>query len=258
MPLTLKQSPNMLKRLKYGALLLCIPGMTYGISAHAGWFDQGKELLGDILGQPQTQTLLSDSDISAGLKEALRVGTDNVVTQLGRSGGFNNDPSIHIPLPQNLKTVKTTLDQFGMGSMMGDLELKLNEAAEAATPRAKQLFINAIAQMTLSDVQALFKGPDDAATRYFQNKMSPQLAAEMQPIVNNSLAEVGAVRSYDKAMGKYTSLPFVPDIKADLTNHVVQKGMEGVFHYLAIEEAKIRQDPARRTTDLLKRVFGQN
>jgi len=33
--------------------------------------------------------------------------------------------------------------------------------------------------------------------------------------------------------------------------------MDGIFHYIAIEEAAIRQNPAKRTTDLLKSVFGQ-
>jgi len=32
--------------------------------------------------------------------------------------------------------------------------------------------------------------------------------------------------------------------------------MDGIFYYMAKEEAAIRTDPAKRTTDLLKRVFG--
>lgn len=49
----------------------------------------------------------------------------------------------------------------------------------------------------------------------------------------------------------------MPDVKANLTEHVVQKGMDGIFHYLAIEEGKIRNNPAKRTTELLRRVFGK-
>jgi hypothetical protein len=86
--------------------------------------------------------------------------------------------------------------------------------------------------------------------------MSKPLAKAMHPIVDKSLSEVGAVRSYDKLIGKYRSIPFVPDVKTDLTNHVIKKGMKGIFYYLALEEAAIRRDPAKRTTELLKRVFG--
>ena len=86
--------------------------------------------------------------------------------------------------------------------------------------------------------------------------MSQPLAKEMRPIVENTLSEVGAVQAYDKVMGQYRTLPFVPDVKADLTNHVIDKGLAGIFHYLAEEEAAIRQNPAKRTTELLQRVFG--
>jgi hypothetical protein len=86
--------------------------------------------------------------------------------------------------------------------------------------------------------------------------MTPPLAREMQPVVDQSLAEVGAVQAYDNVMGEYRTIPFVPDVKADLTSYVVEKGMDGIFHYIAVEEAAIRQNPAKRTTELLQRVFG--
>jgi hypothetical protein len=110
--------------------------------------------------------------------------------------------------------------------------------------------------MTLDDVKAIYHGPDDAATRYFQAKMSTPLAEEMSPLVQQSLSDVGAVQSYDAVMKKYETLPFVPDAKANLTTYVVEKGMDGIFHYLAQQEAAIRQDPAARTTELLRQVFG--
>ena len=103
--------------------------------------------------------------------------------------------------------------------------------------------------------QLILEGPDDAATRYFQVKMSGPLAEEMRPIVDSSLAEVGAIQAYEDTMGQYQKIPLVPDVKADLTGHVVDKGLDGIFHYVAKEEAAIRNNPAKRTTDLLKRVF---
>ncbi len=126
-----------------------------------------------------------------------------------------------------------------------------------ATPKAKALFVDAISDMTLDDVQAIYTGPDDAATQYFRGKMSGPLALEMAPVVDASLGEVGAVQSYDSIMQQYNALPFVPPVEGDLTGYVVDKGMDGIFHYLATEEAAIRTDPVSRTTDLLKQVFGQ-
>jgi hypothetical protein len=144
-----------------------------------------------------------------------------------------------------------------MSGLFDDLELKLNRAAEEATPEAKALFLDAIQEMTLEDAEQIFRGPEDAATRYFQGKMSEPLAVRMQPLVEKSLQQVGAVQSYETAMGQYRSLPFVPDLRADLTRHVIDRGLDGIFYYLAREEAAIRQNPAMRTTELLRKVFGR-
>jgi len=78
----------------------------------------------------------------------------------------------------------------------------------------------------------------------------------MQPIVENSLSQVGAIQAYDNVINQYKALPFVPDVKANLTEHVIQKGVDGIFHYIAKEEAGIRKNPAKQTTALLKKVFG--
>ena len=222
--------------------------------ASTGWLEKLKEL---IPGGAQEQQSLSSDDISAGLKEALRVGTANVVNSLGATDGFNLDPKIHIRLPRELRQVKKVLGNIGMDSMLIDLETRLNRAAELATPRAKQLFITAIDDMTLDDVMAIYNGPEDSATQYFESSMAGPLAAAMKPIVDESLADVGAVKSYDEVIATYNSIPFVPEVEANLDDYVVEKGMKGIFFYLAREEAAIRQNPAARTTELLKRVFGK-
>jgi len=224
-------------------------------AAQGNWWQQGADLLNSLAGN-QSVSDLSAGEVSRAFRQALNIGTRSVVRRLGRKNGFYSDPQVHIPLPDKLQRVKTALDTVGMGSMTDDLELKLNRAAEAATPKARKLFVKAIADMTFDDVMKIYKGPDDSATRYFQQKMTPGLSAEMQPIVRNSLAQVGAVRAYDHAISRYRDLPFVPDVKADLTQYVVDKALQGIFHYVAKEEAAIRKDPARQTTALLKRVFG--
>ena len=234
------------------ALLLPLPA-----TAQTDWMKMGQDLLGTATkSQTSTTTAANTTQVAAGLKEALRVGSDTVVGQLGKTDGFNADPAIHIPLPKSFKSVQTTLKSLGMSSMLDDLELKLNRAAEQATPKAKALFLSAIEGMSLDDVMGIYNGPQDAATRYFQQKMSPQLAVEMKPIVDQALTQAGAVQAYDSVMGQYRAVPFVPDVKADLTGYVVDQGMNGIFHYLAQEEAAIRQNPVKRTTELLKTVFG--
>ncbi len=86
--------------------------------------------------------------------------------------------------------------------------------------------------------------------------MTKPLRGEMRPVVSDSLSEVGAIRRYDDVMRDYRRLPFVPDVKANLINHVLKLGLDGIFHYVAVEEAAIRNNPAKRSTELLQKVFG--
>ena len=207
---------------------------------------------------PEPDATLTGEDIMAGVRDALRVGTENVVGQLGAADGFNADPKVHIPLPDSMKEVTGALKTIGLGAMVDDLELKINRAAEDATPAAKELFWQAITDMSIDDIEGIFNGPDDAATQYFKGAMSNPLGEAMRPIIDKSLAEVGAVQAFDDVMGKYKAIPFVPNVKADLTDHTLAAAMEGIFYYLAEEEAAIRNDAVKRTTELLQRVFADH
>ncbi|MDH5748362.1 MAG: DUF4197 domain-containing protein [Rhodospirillales bacterium] len=240
------------------SLLFILSGVR-GVQAQTDWLKKGQETLGNLGSSGDSSnspsSLLSNADIIAGLTDALIVGTETVVRQLGRADGFNSDPAIHIPLPDSLKPVQSAMKMAGMSGMLDDLELKLNRAAETATPLAKDIFWKAIRAMTLEDARAIYNGPDDAATRYFQGNMTSPLTDAMQPIVANAMSQVGAVRAYDDVMAEYKSLPFVPDVKANLTRYVIEKALGGIFHYVAKEEAAIRNNPAKRSTDILQKVF---
>jgi hypothetical protein len=225
-----------------------------GACTETEWQQMGQVL--NQINNGQAGSTLTLQEIDAGLREALQVGTERVVGQLGKTNGFYGDPTIHIPLPDKLAAARTMFGRIGMAGVFNDLELRLNRAAETATPKAKALFWQAIREMTIQDVQAIFRGPEDAATRYFERKMTPELAAAMRPVVDQSLDEVGAVRIYNQTVSQINAIPYAPEIKTDLTGYVVERGMAGIFNYLAQEEAAIRQNPAKRTTELLKRVFG--
>jgi hypothetical protein len=256
---TLKQGVKMSFYKKTVILLIVIfASVVYVKNANSGWLDTGKNILKDLgshtLKNPNELTV---SEIAGGLKDALRVGTENVVKQIGRTDGFFKDNTIHIPLPGKLQNIKKTLDRIGMADTLKDLELKLNRAAEIATPKAKKLFWDAIASMTMEDVNKIYKGPKDAATQYFKKKMSLPLQKEMKPVIDASLNQVEAVRTYNSVLDKYNSLPFIKPINGDIATYTLGKALDGIFYYLGKEEAAFRENPAKRTTELLKRVFGR-
>jgi len=221
------------------------------VAAHA-WVDELKDAagLGDETGD------LPESRLIDGLKEALRTGSERVVDQLGRKDGFNGDPEVRIPLPGTLRRAQSLLEEAGQGGYGEDLELRLNRAAEKAVPEARDVFVQAIREMSVDEAREIVTGPNDAATRYFEQAMTPELRERMRPIVSEALSEVGAIEVYQNFTDQYRNLPLVPDLEANLADHTLDEALEGVFHYMAQEEAAIRNDPARRTTELLRKVFG--
>ena len=240
-------------KLLRASLLIC----TFSLTGCAN----NSELLGgleDIAGQTLGQSggALTIADISSGLKQALTVGSGEVVSQLGQQNGYNADPLIRIPLPTALVSARKVAARVGLDSSFDSLENRLNEAAEKAVPKTRQLFVNTIQQMTLQDARGILQGPDDAATSFFRRTMGGQLSDAMRPIIDDSLNQVGAVRGFRQLLASYRQIPFAPPIEADLTAHVLEKGLDGVWHYMAEEEAAIRKNPVKRTTDLLRRVFG--
>jgi hypothetical protein len=239
------------------AIGLCLP--TVATNAQTSLLDSAKGLLGKI-GQSSGSTgggagALSTSEISSGLTEAIWVGAQRVIGQLGTSGGFESDPAVHTPLPKTIRSAQSILDKVGYGALGQELEQALNRGAEKAVPEATAVLGDAIKAMTWQDAQGILNGPDDAATQYFKRATSKPLAQRFAPIVENALAETGAVQSYDTFFGQYKSVPLVPDVKADLTAHVVQKALNALFLYIGKEEASIRNNPAARSTELLKKVF---
>lgn len=240
------------------ALLLPVPGWAQG-----SLMDLGKSVLQQQMNQgggtatPGTRgSGLSAGDIAAGLKDALRQGSAAVTQRLGRADGFNADPKVHIPLPDTLRQIQSGLRMAGLSGAADELETKLNRAAEAATPQARKIFTDALERMTVDDARAILNGPQDAATQYFKRAMTPDLKAAFRPVVDRTVAEAGAVKSYESLTASAKGLPMVGDGRAMLTDHVLDYALAGIFGYLAEEEAAIRSNPAKRGTELLRKVFG--
>jgi len=215
-----------------------------------------KDVAGGVLGDDGAAGALSSDEIVAGLKEALVTGSSTVVSQLGQPNGFAGDPRIRIPLPASLQKAKDVASKVGLGGRFDELENKLNEAAEQATPKAKALFLGAVRDMSVADARGILQGPDDAATQYFRGQTGSELQAEMAPIVDDALAQVGAVSTFRSLASRYNRIPGVPPLDANLTDYVVDGGMDGIFTYLAEEEKSIRENPVKRTSEILQRVFG--
>jgi len=200
---------------------------------------------------------LTDAKIGSGLKEALKVGTENTVNLTGKTDGYFLNQAIKILMPEKLQTLEKGLKMVGYGPQIEEFVLSMNRAAEQAAPYAKQIFWDAIGEMSFEDARKILTGNDTAATQYFKDKTTGKLTTAFQPVVEKSMNEVGVTRQYNELLGRYQTIPFVKSETLDINRYVVSKALDGLFHVLGEEERKIRTNPAARVTDLLKEVFAK-
>jgi hypothetical protein len=199
---------------------------------------------------------LSDAKIGSGLQEALKVGTENAVFQTSAIDGFFLNAAIKILIPKQIQSIEQPLRLVGFGPQIDDFILNMNRAAEKAVPFAKEIFWDAIGQITFDDARKILNGNDTAATDYFKAKTSKKLQTAFRPPVENVMNQVGVTRQYNDLMGRYQSVPFAKSMTFDIHQYVTEKATDGIFYVVGQEEKKIRTNPAARATDLLKEVFG--
>jgi hypothetical protein len=239
--------------------VLCLAIISLLFSPHpcsAGFFD---DLFSKILPSMQQQSSLDDNTIVKGLKEALATGSEQAVNEVARPDGYFGNPLIKILLPDKFQKVAGLLGTIGYQKQVDAFVLSMNRAAERAAPKAAGFFGDAIRNMTVDDARGILSGGDSAATQFFEKKTRSQLFDAFKPIVTENMDKVGTVRSYKKMIGKYDTLPLAslagtPSL--DLDSYVTNKALDGLFTMVGEEEKKIRTNPAARTTDLLRKVFG--
>lgn len=242
-----------MRKLMFGALALAVVPMGCQTTAIPG--DLGT-ILGGVAGSTAGQSPLSRAEIDAGLREALAVGTNIVATRLGQTNGYFADRRIRIPLPKSYRDVQSNLARVGASAPLDDLELRMNRAAEAAVPEAKSLILGAVQSITIEDALQILNGADTAATDFLRARTQTQLRASLTPYVRQSLAQAGAFTSLEQAASQYGLGGVTSNLQADLTNHAVGLGLDGIFLYVAEEEKKIRENPVARSSLILRRVFG--
>ncbi len=198
-----------------------------------------------------------DTRVSAALREALRVGTERTVDRTNRVDGYLANEALRIALPPELQSASSRLRQLGLGSQVDELEVAMNRAAEQAAGEAREIFVDAITEMRPRDVQEVFTGGPDAATRYLRNQSEDTLRARYEPIVADRLEAANGYGYYQQLARAWNRLPLVEPLSVDLDAYVTEQAMDGLFMVLAEEEGRIREDPVARTTDLLREVFGR-
>ena len=203
---------------------------------------------------------LTQADAALGIRAALDKGVGNAISNVGILDGFLGNSLVRIPLPKVLQDVQSYLRPLGADGLLVELQQQLNRGAEKAAPIAKDIFLGAIRDLSITDAINIVRGPDNAATEYLSERTSTKLSQLFSPIMENALNQTGALQIVDQVSSSLNNVPFGPnlgvDARNDLISHGVNYGLKGVFYYIGEEEKAIRENPAKRTSEILRRVFG--
>ena len=236
-------------------LTVCMAVLLVGPAVHAA---DMTDLMKALPAIPSGGSAQDSGTVASGLKEALSVGTKNAVGVLSKANGYFGNEAVKILLPENVRRVGDALRMAGYQKEVDAFVLSMNRAAEKAAPKAADIFAGAIQSMSVDDAQKILNGGNTAATEYFKSKTSSQLFDAFKPDISQSMNEVGVTKAYKAMTDRYTTMmPFAKMDSLDLDKYVTDKSLDGLFYMVGQEEAKIRTNPAARTTELLKKVFAK-
>lgn len=221
--------------------------------------DTLNQVAGEVLTTEPKQGLTND-EVIAGLKSALKVAIDNSSSMASAVDGFNGNSLIRLPFPQEAIEVKNTLQEKGLlQGQIEKFEMTLNRAAEEAAKEAAPIFVNAITSMSIQDGFTILKGADNAATNYLKDKTTSQLIEAFTPKAKDAIDKVELTKVWEplvKAYNTATILTGKKEVNPKLEEYVTTKAISGLFTLMETEEKKIRENPAARVNDILKKVFG--
>ncbi|MDQ3681465.1 MAG: DUF4197 domain-containing protein [Bacteroidota bacterium] len=227
-----------------------------GILKNAGKKDSSGNIITNVLKNGTvSKGSLTNEEIISGLKEALTVGTGNAAQKLSLADGFFKDAAIKILMPAEAQKVEKTLRNMGMGKQVDNAILSMNRAAEDAAKQAAPIFISAVKQMSFQDALGILKGSDFAATDFLKGKTTLALTEAFRPVIESSVEKVGATKYWTTLFTTYNKFS-AEKVNTDISAYVTEKALAGIFYQLGLEEQKIRKDPFARTSDILKKVFG--
>jgi hypothetical protein len=217
-----------------------------------------------------TNAPLTQTEIIAGLKEALVTGTKKSVAELGTANGYFRDEAVKILLPPEADIVVDNVSRIpGGDKLIDDVLLHINRAAEDAAKDAAPIFVNSITSMTITDAVDILRGEENAATAYLHKTTYDQLFELYRPKIKKSVEKklagnISTKESWDTLLGKWNriagsfagQMAGFKTIDTELEDYLTHRALHGLFVKIEQQEKEIRSNPGARVTTLLKRVFG--
>lgn len=232
-------------------LVFLAAGLAAAPAARAGWQDW----LSSAVSGNKTTTL-NQTPAAGAVKELLKIGVNQAAAQLGKAGGYADNPAIRIAMPEKLRTFESVLRKVGAGQQVDSFLLNMNRAAEKAAPQARDVFIESLANMSVADAEALFKGGPTAATDFFDKTSRPELKKLYEPIVKQKMQETAVGQTYQALQDRFKQIPLMAKLPLpQIEPYVVDKSLDGLFKVMGEKEKQVRENPKQVASDALKNIL---
>jgi hypothetical protein len=243
-------------------------GASATASAESSWASRALSIFKSPAGQAATESAFADAgELAKALREALAVSAERALTSLSEKGGFADSDKYRIPLPGTVEKFRKPLAVINQDYRLDEFQATMNRAAEVGVAAAPGIVKDSINRLTLDDLNTLWKGEDDAITRFLEKQSRDSLAERMLPLISKATDSSGATRQYKDVvaaipqsgggfLSRVQSFTGIGVSDFDLDQYVNEKALDGLFNAMAAEEKAIRENPMARTTDLLKKLFG--
>ncbi|MEN9359213.1 MAG: hypothetical protein RL095_748 [Verrucomicrobiota bacterium] len=198
----------------------------------------------------------SNSRIGEGLRSGLELGAVEAVDRLSAASSFATGSASRMPIPAELKRLTATMKRLKRDTEINTLEDKLNDAARATCADAVEVLRSEIAAMNFADANAVLHGQGAAATDALRAREA-ELVQALLPLARRRLDEVGASRAGEDLIKSYQAIPFAQTVNCDFDQAVAATCVSRLLAEIADFEIKLRNQPARRNSDLLRRVFAE-
>ena len=179
------------------------------------------------------------------------------------------EEALHVDRQQRILEDLLGEEVFGVAEIGVAAVGDVHRAAEDAVSEAGPVFVNSVKSMTIEDAIGILRGSEHAATEYLQRTTYQQLFELYRPKIQNSLdkklvGNVSTAQSWSTLTTRWNEIAnslvgqvagFKP-VETNLDVYLTDKALEGLFLKIANEEERIRENPAARVTEILRRVFG--
>lgn len=222
------------------------------------------------------QVRITNEDAVAALREALGEGIRAASRSLSKTDGYFGNSLLRILLPPSAQPMLDAVGKIPQGQkLIDDVVLRLNRSAESAAADVVPIFVDAIQSMSIADGIAIVRGGKRAATEFLERQTRPRLAALYQPRIKSALQtplvmNVSALKAWETLSTTYNRVgtPLnaaaraarrpepMPAVQVDLARYATERALDGLFHLVGEEEAKIRANPLGYASAMIRKVFG--